>query len=257
MSDQTKRVLIVDDVEFNQRMISKLLSQHGFDVVTTGTGEQAIELCQAASFDAVLMDVNLPGIDGVEATKQIRKMPNETQPGIIGLSAHAGAKDLQKFVAAGMDDCLTKPVDLEQLLNTLTRVVGGQTDNRSLVPSELSKSGRNESGSWQVLNMDNAMKRLGSNRELFGRFIEVFREDIPALMERADAVSQATDLEQLGDVAHRIRGMSANLSAEATSQAAKDLELACESNQKDEAQAFYETLKNELARLEIEFAKFK
>jgi CheY-like chemotaxis protein len=121
-----RRILLVEDVELNRRLLQMMLSAHGHEVIFATSGAEAVELVVRERFDVVLMDVQMPVMDGVEATRQIRQMagPAREVP-IIGLTANVLASEQQRYLAAGMNACLTKPIDWDQLFAALARSGGG------------------------------------------------------------------------------------------------------------------------------------
>lgn len=113
-------VLLADDNEVNIKVAELMLKQFGCSVIAARNGEEALKVYDAHPFDLILMDVQMPVMDGVEATRSLRDKHNELPP-IIGLSANAMEGDAQKFVALGMDDYLAKPVTVEELKATLMK----------------------------------------------------------------------------------------------------------------------------------------
>ena len=118
------RVLVVEDHPVNQEVASGFLSALGHHPVIADTGEAALDLAKAGGFDAVLMDVNLPGISGIEATRRLRSLPGRDRMPVIGVSAHAQPADLQACLAAGMDEVVPKPMTPEALAGALGRLCG-------------------------------------------------------------------------------------------------------------------------------------
>ena len=118
------RVLVVEDHPVNQEVAAGYLSGLGHHPVIADTGEAALELLAAGGFDAVLMDVNLPGISGIEATRRLRGLPGLARLPVIGVSAHAQPADLQACLAAGMDAVVAKPLTPEALAAALGRLCG-------------------------------------------------------------------------------------------------------------------------------------
>lgn len=110
------KILIVEDNEMNRDLLSRRLSRRGFEVVMALDGLEGIAAAEREMPDLILMDVGLPGIDGHEATRQIKARPATKDIPIIALTAHAMADDRSKAMAAGCDDYDTKPVDLSRLL---------------------------------------------------------------------------------------------------------------------------------------------
>jgi PAS domain S-box-containing protein len=120
------RILVVEDVEVNRAMLGGILGRHGHAVTFAGNGAEAVGLASRERFDAVLMDVRMPVMDGVEATRRIRRLPPPAgRVPIIGLTANVMAGERERYLAAGMDDCLGKPVDWGRLFAALARLDGG------------------------------------------------------------------------------------------------------------------------------------
>jgi signal transduction histidine kinase/ActR/RegA family two-component response regulator len=117
-----KRILVAEDVTLNRDLLSAVLSKQGHEVVFAQNGAEAVELVKQGRFDIVLMDVQMPVMDGVEATRRIRKLPGSRRKvTIVGLTANVIASDRERYLAAGMDDCLTKPIDWDKLFAALGR----------------------------------------------------------------------------------------------------------------------------------------
>jgi CheY-like chemotaxis protein len=115
-------ILVVEDNEFNQQVIAELLEQAGVTVALAGTGQDALrQLGGEARFDAVLMDVQMPDMDGYEATRAIRAMPGSEQLVVIAITANATKEDRERCLAAGMTDFQPKPIDPQALYRTLSR----------------------------------------------------------------------------------------------------------------------------------------
>jgi CheY-like chemotaxis protein len=111
------RILLVEDNEMNRDMLTRRLQRRGYEVEGAIDGADAV--ARAGSADLVLMDLNLPVLDGFEATRQIKSSPSTREVPVIALSAHAMAEDRDRALAAGCDDFDTKPVDLDRLLRKM------------------------------------------------------------------------------------------------------------------------------------------
>jgi len=116
-----KRVLVVEDNEINQEVIRNLLEQFKIEVEVANDGLEAVELIQQKYFDLVLMDLQMPNLDGISATQKIRSLSLNFQPPVVALTAHALRTDEQACYDAGMDDFLTKPINADNLFNVLRR----------------------------------------------------------------------------------------------------------------------------------------
>ena len=120
------RILLVEDNEMNRDMLSRRLVRRGYEVTLALDGEQGVAMARSATPALILMDMSLPGLDGWEATRQIKAAPETRSIPVIALTAHAMAGDREKALAAGCDDFDTKPVDLERLLGKIEALLGGK-----------------------------------------------------------------------------------------------------------------------------------
>ena len=118
------RLLIVEDNEMNRDMLSRRLAKRGYDVAIAVDGEQGLAMARSAPPALILMDMSLPGLDGWEATLQLKALPETRAVPVIALTAHAMAGDREKAIAAGCDDFDTKPVDLPRLLAKIEALLG-------------------------------------------------------------------------------------------------------------------------------------
>jgi CheY-like chemotaxis protein len=113
------KILLVEDNEMNRDMLSRRLVKRGFEVVMAEDGEAAVSMASSEQPDLILMDMSLPGIDGWEATGQLKAAPQTKAIPVIALTAHAMSGDREKALAAGCDDFDTKPVDFARLLSKM------------------------------------------------------------------------------------------------------------------------------------------
>jgi CheY-like chemotaxis protein len=109
----------------NRDMLSRRLQRKGYEVTMAVDGRQGIEVARSGGFDLILMDMSLPEVDGWEATRQLRAVPETKDVPIIGLTAHAMAGDREKALEAGCNDYDTKPVELPRLLSKIEALIGG------------------------------------------------------------------------------------------------------------------------------------
>ncbi len=118
------KILLVEDNEMNRDMLSRRLIKKGYDLVMALDGEQAIEMARSESPDLILIDISLPGLDGWEATRRLKAMPETKAIPIIALTAHAMAGDREKCLEAGCNDYDTKPVEFPRLLGKIQDLLG-------------------------------------------------------------------------------------------------------------------------------------
>ena len=118
------QILLVEDNEMNRDMLSRRLIRKGFEVLMAFDGDECMQLLSTRTPDLVLMDINLPGRDGYELTREIKADPKTNAIPVIALTAHAMSGDREKSIAAGCDDYDTKPVDFKRLRGKIDAVLG-------------------------------------------------------------------------------------------------------------------------------------
>jgi PAS domain S-box-containing protein len=211
-------ILAADDAPHNLELLTLLLGPLGHTVETAENGRTAVERCREQRFDVVLMDLHMPQMDGLAATRAIRA--EEAARGaarvpIIALSASVLSEDRRAALGAGMDAFTTKPVELAELAFEMGRVLGAQdSSGEAPPPPPVARA--------PLLHSDRALQRWGGQREPWLGALRDFAAEhaqLPALMERLDA-SQARQL------AHRARGVAANLGLDALAGLLADIERA-------------------------------
>ena len=120
------KILLVEDNEMNRDMLSRRLQRRGYEVLTAVDGESGLARARSDAPALVLMDMSLPGLDGWEATRQIKADPATRAIPVIALTAHAMAGDREKALAVGCDDFDIKPIDLDRLLGKIAALLGGK-----------------------------------------------------------------------------------------------------------------------------------
>ena len=118
------RILLVEDNEFNRDMLSRRLQRKGFDVIIAEDGDSGIRLAQESRPDLILMDMDLPVLDGWEATRRLKADPATSGIPVVALTAHAMKSDHDRAMASGCDDFATKPIEFIVLLDKITRALG-------------------------------------------------------------------------------------------------------------------------------------
>jgi len=221
---QNARVLVVDDNEINQQIARELLHHAGLEVAIANNGREAVDLAAREHFDAVLMDIQMPIMDGFEATQAIRKIPTLEDLPIIAMTAHAMAGDRERSLEAGMNDHISKPIDPEMLYDVLEKWLGTATP-------KMPATALSDSGSPEFLQLDGIDAREGLRNHMgqgafYLRILRIFRRDF------GDADSRMRELVargELGDarrLAHSVKSCAATIGAMALSSHARDLELA-------------------------------
>jgi two-component system, sensor histidine kinase and response regulator len=239
------RVLLVEDNAINQRVARRFLERLGCEVQVVGDGAQAIEAFQRGTFGFILMDMQMPVMDGIEATQRIRELEaGRGRTPIVALTANAMMGTLERCLEAGMDDYLTKPLDISRLQDVLDRFMGTSSD-RDL---------NTESGAPRVASADVAVRaRLleiaGDDAEFIAELIGAFLtggED--SLRELHEAVASA-DLAAIGRAAHKLKGASANMHIHGLAALTQEVESCAKAGQSSDWREHLEKIKTEFKRV--------
>jgi two-component system, sensor histidine kinase and response regulator len=239
------RILLAEDNPVNQLLALRLLEKQGHLVTVAANGRKALEALENATYDVVLMDVQMPEMDGLEATRAIREKEKTTggHIPIVAVTAHAMKGDEDRCLAAGMDLYLTKPLRTQELLATLEEITKREGSAGHAADALPKKS------SADAVDLADVLERLDGDRTLFDELTHVFQEDCPKTldgMRRAIALHDPKSLERL---AHTLKGSSANLSAFAVSQAAGEIERLAQSDGVGGTSDQFRILQDEIERL--------
>jgi len=253
------KVLVAEDVKNNQMLIKLLLEKMGLEVTIAEDGNQATQKAMAGQFDMILMDIQMPNMDGYEATKALRA--NGITTPIIALTANAIKGNDVKYTKAGCDGYLTKPIDQHKLNETLCKyltceneILPIQTDYTEL-PKESSGNLEDVQNDEEIIDWDKLITR-GFNEELIREIVPVCIADNKELIDKLASAIQKDDVENIKLYAHTIKGSSVNVGADKLSQAAFRLEQAALQGELTEAAGLLENIKEEFAKLELFVSRF-
>ena len=218
----TLSVLVVEDNEINAIVVEGFLDHMGHEVNVVGTGEEAVETVQNESVDVVLMDISLPGIDGVEATRRIRNLDHSAcrELPIIAMSAHVFQNEIAHVLDAGMDAFVGKPVSPERLAEALAQVVL-RRKRGVVVPVEHAL----EDGRHALLNrsvLDDDYMILGPDKT--GRMVDAFFDSTVRKVEQLGHAVAGEDWSTVAYIAHNLKGSAASLGLSALENHAHRLE---------------------------------
>ncbi|MBT8370058.1 MAG: response regulator, partial [Deltaproteobacteria bacterium] len=249
---QGVRILLAEDNELNQKMAVRLLEKLGHSVAVVGNGKEAIKLIGQRDFDVVLMDVQMPVMDGFAATQKIRKSKPETRNiTIIAMTAHARKQDRDRCLEAGMDDYIAKPIDPEELDTVVQKWAHRKT--RTVEVEKMSKDKKDHEDhrdNGSPIDMETALRRAMGDSGFLTELILQFTENLPDEIKALNEALERQDAESITKQAHTIKGTAANLSAEGIAAAALQLEQAGREGNLSESGKIINYLKDEVGRLE-------
>ncbi|WP_428561041.1 MAG: response regulator [Solidesulfovibrio sp. DCME] len=220
-------LLLVEDNAINQQVAREMLVRLGATVDVAGHGREAVDMVGRAFYDAVLMDVQMPVMDGLEATKAIRALPGGADVPVIALTAHALAEDRDRCLAAGMNDYLTKPIDTGRLLATLGQWIATAAGAARPAPGPLPPLlPGTAQGAPAGIDAAKALARLGGNERLLHSVAAEFARDYAGSATEILGLARSGDMESARRLAHTVKGVAGNIAADVLAVAARDLEAA-------------------------------
>ena len=212
-----KSLLVAEDNEINQQVAREILEGAGARVTLADNGRQALEMVQNERFDAVLMDIQMPEMDGYQATRAIRQLPGFKNLPILAMTANAMAGDREAALAAGMNDHITKPIDVPQMLETLARHLG---------MNQASDSGEASSLPDHLPGLDLAagLARLRGNLRLYGSILASFARDQAGAGASLRQAWRQGQREEVKRQVHGLKGVAGNIGAKEIFQACQAVE---------------------------------
>jgi PAS domain S-box-containing protein len=239
-------VLLVEDNVFNQQVGRELLEEDGAKVVVANNGIEALALMRRQRFDCVLMDVQMPRMDGFETTRRIRADPSLRDSVVIAMTANAGVDDRARCMAAGMNEFVTKPVVPEQLYATLAHCLG-----RALAPAAaIPVAAPSAPG---LLDVEVLASTFGGDRDKMSKYAFRFLDSAGAALAELDAALVAGELAQAGALAHRLKSSARAVGALRFADTCSRLEQVSEEGTLEQARSLAARLRALHARLERRF----
>ncbi|MFZ5832761.1 MAG: PAS domain S-box protein, partial [Planctomycetota bacterium] len=258
--DDTKqlRILVVEDNPANQKLARYVLESHGHIVEIAGDGHQAVVMSECNHYDVILMDVQMPGMDGLQATAAIRKReaasgsrfrtrgaavaggrsdseprtlnPEHSHVPIIAMTAHAMHEDRQRCLAAGMDGYLAKPVDVQEMMGEVRRLAHRASRMAELVAASSPPAPPPAEPDSKVFDTKRAVRCCFHSAEMAQKMILFFLDEVDGAFRQMHAALAKGDLMKLGRLGHRMKGTLLYLGADRAKHAAVRVERFCKSD---------------------------
>lgn len=258
LTDQPLSILVAEDTPANQKVITRILTKRGHAVEIAHNGREAVDRTAHSPYDLVIMDVQMPTMDGLQATGAIRQREEasgEHLP-IVAMTAHAMRGDKEKCLDAGMDYYLSKPIDADKLIRVVEAFGSGEIagdieaasepDEPEVVETPVPKTG--VAKPEQVWDPDAALKRLGDDEELLSDMIGYFEEDSDELLRAINTSLNAKNPEEVARAAHSLKGLCSNFEADAA-RIALEIQETAESGDLTYAQNQVSRLQEQVHRL--------
>ncbi len=250
---QSLRILLAEDNPVNQKLAVILLTKAGYPVDVVDNGARAVDAVVKGRYSLVLMDVQMPEVDGLEAARRIRQQeaPGQHVP-IIALTAHAMQGDRQRCLDAGMDDYISKPLQPDELLATLKRWTAEAEEApgaKAQTPSAVGERGPGRGEEDLVIDLASALPRFGGDMTFFLDLLGEFIRQVESGSKQMREAARAADAAALAELAHSLKGAAAAFSAMRAVETAAELERRSRSGDLEGAEALILRLEAEGPRL--------
>ncbi len=244
------RILVVEDNATNQQVALAILRKLGYRAETVGNGADALEALRRADYDIVLMDCEMPGMDGYETVRRIRRpssgMRNPDIP-VVALTAHAMVGDREKCIAAGMNDYVAKPIEPRQLGDVLPKWLRLPVQGESvLVAASDSRPAA------EVFREKELVARLSGDYLLAQTIVKGFLSDAPAQLQKLKQLTEQGDARGVGMQAHTLKGAAATVSAPGLRELARQIQQAASAGELSRVAALLRSVEEEFGRLKAD-----
>lgn len=244
------RILLVEDNEINQQVAQELLESFGIKVTVAENGEEAIARLNEEQFDGVLMDMQMPVMDGITATREIRKNSLFAKLPIIALTANVYVSEQNAFLAAGMNDHIGKPLDPDRLVATLAKWVRpARTAESSLPPPASATSVPVPLPDLPGVKVAQSVRRIGGNVALYYSLLDKFRMNQRNFVQKIRETLLSNDPKTAERLAHTLRGIAGNLGAEYLQNQAELLENNIKNGSFSDVESLLEQIEQEIENL--------
>ena len=243
------RVLLAEDNRVNQTVATRMLEKMGHSVVVADNGQAALSLLATGPFDLVLMDVQMPGMDGLTTTRKIRESEQSTHchlP-IIAMTAHAMKGDREICIEAGMDEYVSKPISSQLLGEAIDHAL--PTRQNALTSSATTRQESAPPASVSAWDTSNILERLGDDEKLLHEVIGIFLEEVPQHMAGLQQAIAQGDAKAVEEIAHKLKGELGYLGISEVSQKIRELEVLGQKSDLRRAAGLYAIFEGQLSEV--------
>jgi PAS domain S-box-containing protein len=262
--DRSMRILVAEDNPVNQLLARELLTRWGHSVTVVPNGVKALMAMESEGFDVVLMDIQMPEMDGLDATRAIRQR-EEVVGGhtpIVAMTAYVLEADRQRCLDAGMDDYVSKPIDRTELRDALRRASrAGQADSLAqassdqadvladCLPEAVFADNDADSCEQEPMDLQQVINEKGGDSELVRELAELFVDECPRMLQAIQEALRDGDVDELARSAHFMRGSLENFTRGSASSALQAIEASCQQEDLSKAREAFDHLEEHLGQI--------
>lgn len=227
-----KKVLVVDDIEMNQQLAKHIMQSWGFTVDVAANGREAVEKVEKNTYDLVLMDIQMPEMDGVQATENIRRLKDAAKAAtpIVALSANLLSDDWNRYLQKGMNDYLPKPLDEQRLFQLISKNLLNEPDPVSII-EPLKNETAEVTPTEKLYDLTMIHDLSGGDEAFIKQMVELFVDTMPASMEELQATLDQKQWEAMGKLAHKLKSTTGSMGMNAIKEEVRAVEQNCKKNE--------------------------
>ncbi|MBF0217455.1 MAG: response regulator [Candidatus Omnitrophica bacterium] len=250
------RILVVEDNKTNQEVASGIINKMGYRTDVASNGEEAIKMLKLMHYDLIFMDCQMPVMDGLTATRNIRNLENEKKNvPIAAMTAHAMPGDKENCLQAGMDDYISKPISPAEIQRVIKRFLSEKVTLKAGPPGNIIKKEAVSSEGPCVFDREGYLSRMMNDEALAKVVAQGFLGDMPEQVAILKGYVIGGDAKKAGEQGHKIKGASANLGGEALRAAAYAIEMAGKAGDMSKLESLMPGVEAEYERLKVELGR--
>ncbi len=252
-------ILLAEDNKINQSVIQSLLSHSGVNLLIANNGEEAVDtVFKNEDIDLVLMDISMPVLNGYDAASQIRSDERFSDLPILALTANALSSDIKKSQEVGMQEHMSKPLNVEQFYRALLKYIAHRSDTHYVVEERENnvKSQQHDNMECLAINTTDGMERAGGDNGLYKEILQEFEKQYRHSSRELEEYRSTSDFDKGKKLCHDIKGVAANIGAYELSESVKDLEYAFKSGSIAESESAIIHYNRELEKVLIDIQSF-
>lgn len=226
---ENKRILVVEDVELNQHLAKHIMESWGCVVEIAENGSLAVEKVKNSDYDLVLMDIQMPVMDGMEATRQIRKISDTKKATIpiVALTANAMKAECDTYLELGMDDCMAKPFEEPMLFKTVSKNI---MKGNPMIDSNIDAARVHNAADEKLYDLSMVEAISGGDKSFVQRMLQLFLDTVPATINDLKASCDAGDWAMLSKHAHKLKSTIDSMNINSLKQDIRTIETSAKSN---------------------------
>lgn len=227
-----RTVLVVDDIEMNQQLAKHIMQSWGFTVDVAANGKEAVQKVEANTYDLVLMDIQMPEMDGMQATEKIRKLKDTTKAStpIVALTANLLNGDGDRYLQKGMNDYLPKPLDEQRLFHLISKNLADVPQPVSII-EPLKNETPEVLPTEKLYDLSMIHGLSGGDESFIRQMVELFVETMPASTQELQSTLDQQQWEAMGKLAHKLKSTTGSMGMESIKDEVKAVEQNCKKNE--------------------------